>query len=168
MFKKHIDFWTEDNCRWTLNIELRRYISERNSLHLFLMHFDAEHVHDWLESNISRITELYFGEEASPQRAHLLYCSGWRSATRPTNGRCTTVTRWDSWRCRSRWCPAGRGRCPGSQCPNGPNTPPPPHTGDGKREGERGKRSRYSNIEIKASQAGCLFWDAIKVHEVTV
>lgn len=39
------------------------------------------------------ITELYFGEEASPQRAHLLYCSGWRPAMRPPTDRCTTVAR---------------------------------------------------------------------------
>lgn len=86
--------------------------------------------------------------------------------TRPPADRCTTVTRWDSWHCRSRWCPAERGRCPGSQCPNGPNTPPPPHTEDGKRERERGKGHVSQTLRLKQnSQAVCLFWDAPKVHE---
>lgn len=70
----------------------------------------------------------------SPRRARRRCCSGWRRAKRPPPGRCTTAARWDSWRCRSRWCPAVRGRCPGSRCPVGPNTPPPAHTEGGNRE----------------------------------
>lgn len=77
-----------------------------------------------------------FRTETSPRTARLLCCSEWRPATRWPTDRCTTAARWGSWRCQSRWCPAGRGQCPGSRCPDGPNTPPPPHTEDGKREGE--------------------------------
>ncbi len=130
-------------------------------------HTAGKFAHSWLERELLyRITELYFGEEASPQRAHLLYYSGWRPVTRPPADRCTTVARWDSWRYQSHWCPAGRGRCPGSQCPNGPNTPPPPHTEDGKREGERGKGHVSQTSRLKQySRAVCLFWDATKVHE---
>lgn len=103
----------------------------------------------------------------SPQRAHLLYCSGLRSVTHPLADRCTTVARWDSWHCRSHWCPAGRGRCPGSRRPNGPNTPPPPHTVDGKREGERGKGRINQTSRLKQnSQDDLFFWDATEQHAV--
>lgn len=98
-------------------------------------------------------------ECSSPQTAHLLYCTGWRLGTRLPDGRCTTVTRWDSWRCQSRWCPAGRGRCPKSQCPSGPNTPPPPHTEHGKRDRERGKGHVSQTLRSEQnSQAVSFFW----------